>query len=269
MLGILLIFLNRGSSFFICTFSAFLHELGHKTIAEKYGYKMNKIRLMPFGAELHGDTDCFDGKDEIFISLAGPLVNFFICIILLGWWWINPAIYDRTIDIFETNLGLGIFNLLPLFPLDGGRILLSLLSQKTTRRNSAKIVKNITKIFAITLFMGFIITLFNEVNLTLGVMAFMLFFTASSSAKDAVYQKVSLVNLIQKKAVQWGYISVPETMKIYELKKLHIKNRVFIFIVLNGLGNEVFRFSEIDLERIESRLEPTKKVSEIKNFIGF
>lgn len=268
VLGIILTMLGNASMFFICTISAFFHELGHSVVASKYGYKMNRIRLMPFGAELSGETDCFDGKDEIYISLAGPIVNFFICLLILGLWWINPELYGITCQIFDSNLVMGIFNILPFFPLDGGRILLSVLSQHTTRRESAKVVKNITKVFALTLFMLFLITLFGKVNLTLGIMAFFLFFTATSSAKDAVYQKISLEKLIQSRGVQWFFLSVPQNFKVFELKKFHIKNRVAVFIVIDYYGKEMFRFSELELEKISSRISQVSELAELKRFLN-
>jgi len=268
ILGIILVLLGESSAFFICTISAFFHELGHSFVAQKCGYQMKKIRLMPFGAELHGDTDSFDGKDEIYIAIAGPCVNFFICLVILGVWWISPRLYGFTFQIFETNLVMGVFNLLPLFPLDGGRVLLSLLCRHTTRQNGAKIVKKITRIFACTLFFVFILTIFINMNLSFGIMAFMLFFSASNSAKDAVYQKVSLEKLVQKRCVQWVNLSVPEHLKLYELRHYHVKNRVAVFIVLNSRGLESFRFSELDLEKININLSQSLEVKDLKYILS-
>ena len=264
VLGVLMVFVGRGRAFFICTLSAFCHEWAHAIIAEKYGYKMERIRLMPFGAELHGDTDSFAGKDEIYVAVAGPLMNLFVCFLIVAGWWIFPEIYGATIDIFETNLVMGIFNLLPFFPLDGGRVLLSLLSLKTNRRDGAKIVKNITKIFSLTLFAGFLLTCFFEINLTLGVMSFLLFFSASTSARDAVYERLSLGEIVRTKSVRWVTISVPESMRIYELRRLHIKNQIIVFKVMNEYGVENFSFSEIDLERLKFKVDQGKSLIELK-----
>ena len=268
ILGIVLIIWGRGDVFFICSISAFFHELGHSVVAGKCGYKMERIRLMPFGAELHGDTDCFDGRDEIYIALAGPLVNFFICLVVLGLWWISPRLYGVTSGVFQTNLVMGCFNLLPLFPLDGGRILLSALSRNMTRRKGARLVKKLTQTFAVILFIAFLLTLFNGVNLSLGIMAFMLFFSASSSANDAVYQKIVLSNLVQTRAVQWVNFSVPKHFLVYQLRQYHIKNRVIVFSVIDEVGTEIFRFSELDLEREGIRISQTQKVGDLKKILS-
>ena len=263
--GIIMIVVGRGRAFFICTLSAFCHELAHSKVADKYGYKMERIRLMPFGAELHGDTDSFVGRDEIYIALAGPMLNFLICVFILGIWWLFPGSYDSTIEIFETNLVMGTFNLLPFFPLDGGRVLLSIVSMKTSRRTGAKIVKNTTKLFAITLFIGFILTCFFEPNLTLGVMGFMLFFSATASQREAVYEKLSLVELVKTKKVRWVTMSIPEDTAIYEVRRMHSKNQIAIFKVISKDGREIFSFNELDLERILASINQDLLVKDLKN----
>lgn len=263
--GIIMIVVGRGRAFFICTLSAFCHELAHSKVADKYGYKMERIRLMPFGAELHGDTDSFVGRDEIYIALAGPMLNFLICVFILGIWWLFPGSYDSTIEIFETNLVMGAFNLLPFFPLDGGRVLLSIVSMKTSRRTGAKIVKNTTKLFAITLFIGFILTCFFEPNLTLGVMGFMLFFSATASQREAVYEKLSLVELVKTKKVRWVTMSIPEDTAIYEVRRMHSKNQIAIFKVISKDGREIFSFNELDLERILASINQDLLVKDLKN----
>ena len=263
--GVVMIIVGRGRAFFICTLSAFCHELAHSKVADKYGYKMERIRLMPFGAELHGDTDSFVGKDELYIALAGPTLNFFICVFILGIWWLFPSSYGATIDIFETNIVMCIFNLLPFFPLDGGRVLLSIVSMKTDRKTGAKIVKNTTKIFAITLFMGFILTCFYKPNLTLGIMGFMLFFSSTASHREAVYEKLSLKELVKTKKVRWVTMSIPEDMAVFEVRRMHSKNQIAVFKVINKDGRETFSFTELDLERVIACINQDLIVKDLKN----
>ena len=61
--------------FLIYTICAVAHEIGHSLVANSIGYKLNKIKLMPFGAVVSGNIDGLKLKDEIKIALAGPLVN--------------------------------------------------------------------------------------------------------------------------------------------------------------------------------------------------
>ena len=248
VLGVILFFLGEIEIFIIYSISALVHEYGHFLVASKLGYRMIKIRLMPFGAELFGNLDSFDSRDELYIALAGPITNFIIVTIILGLWWLKPEMYNYTSEILKSNLVMGIFNLLPIFPLDGGRVILCFLSKKMPRPNAAKLVKYITKVFAILLFVLFILTsLFTKLNLSFGIMAFMLFFTASSAMQEATYQKIDLKTMACTKNMEWVIYSVPENMKIYELKKKHIKNKIILYIVLDAKGNLTFSFSELDL----------------------
>lgn len=267
ILGLTLFFLGEITVFIVTTLSALLHEFAHYVVASRMGYSMQKIRLMPFGAELFGDFDSFQNRDELKVAIAGPIMNFCICIVVLGLWWIKPVVYSFTDVFFSTNLVMGIFNLLPIFPLDGGRILLCLLSKNMERKKSAKIVKNITKTFAICLFIVFILTLVYKINLTFGIMAFMLYFSASSNFKDATYQKIRLNTLVEKKCVEWVIMSVPEKMQCYELRKKHIKNRVIQFIVLDGNNRISHSFSELELEDVIANINPALPVKNLKNIL--
>lgn len=268
LLGLFLILLGYGDIFCICTLSALLHEFGHYIVATRLGYQMVKIRLMPFGAELFGDTDCFVDRDEIKIALAGPFVNMCICILCLCGWWISPDSYRITYPIFANNIVMGIFNLLPIFPLDGGRIVLASLCKKMTRIKASKIVKQVTKGFAIIIFIAFLLTLIKGANLTLGIMGFMLYFTASSSSKEACYQKIKLSSLIKSRCVEWVEMSVPSTLRIYELKRRHIKNKITRFVVLDSDGKKLFEFNELDLESVEPYVNQSDFVLKIKGLIG-
>lgn len=262
ILGVALFIMGEFSLFITCSISALLHEFGHFIVAEKLGYKMNKIRLMPFGAELFGDLDSFDDKDELYIALAGPVVNFIIVIILLGLWWLKPELYNYTYEIFTNNLVMGVFNLLPIFPLDGGRIVLCFLSRKMERKKAARLVKNITKVFGVFLFIIFILSAFIKINLSFGILAFMLYFTASSSMQELTYQKIDLEELVLSKSVEWVIMSIPEHTKLYEIRKKHIKNKVILFLVLDKCGKVSYSFSELDLKRV---LLKTNEMITLKN----
>lgn len=267
ILGVVLLFVGQLSLFLITTFSALLHELGHFLVADKLGYKMTRIRLMPFGAELFGDFDSFYEKDEMYVAIAGPIVNFCFCIVILSLWWVKPAIYNVTEELFFTNLVMGLFNLLPIFPLDGGRIVLCKLSKNLERKKAAKLVKNITKFFAIMMFILFILTIFVKINLTFGIMAFMLYFTASSNFKDATYQKIELSSLVKEKFVEWVFMSVPETSKIYELRKRHVKNKVIVFLVLDAENNISYTINELELENLILRVNLLDDMKTIKKIL--
>jgi stage IV sporulation protein FB len=100
------------------------HELWHVFVAKSYGLKVHEIELLPYGgvAKIDGLVGK-EGNLEVKVALAGPLSNFFLAVIIaagLHWaWFYHPLAYF----MFMYNLLIGLFNLLPVLPLDGGRIL--------------------------------------------------------------------------------------------------------------------------------------------------
>lgn len=107
----------------------FLHELGHALVASYYKWKIKKIELLPFGGVM--ETDEFGSrslKEENLVVLGGPLVH---VVLLLGYFvgdmWFS---FDSEwANLFvKANISLLVFNLLPIYPLDGGRLFLNLLS---------------------------------------------------------------------------------------------------------------------------------------------
>lgn len=108
--------------FIICALTALLHECGHIFCAAKLGFECSKISLMPYGAAAQCNIEGISPADEIRLALAGPFVNFALCVAVAGLWWFFPQTYAYTDIIFYANSAMLIINLLPAYPLDGGRI---------------------------------------------------------------------------------------------------------------------------------------------------
>ncbi|MHB9093632.1 MAG: M50 family metallopeptidase [Eubacteriales bacterium] len=101
----------------------FLHEMGHVVVAVGYGIKVREVELLPFGGVAKvEDSIELDPVIETYMALGGPLTNGFLA---LAGWILNMYGMgnQRWLPFFiQCNLMLGIFNLLPALPLDGGRI---------------------------------------------------------------------------------------------------------------------------------------------------
>ena len=158
--GLYFAFIGKVFSFLICTIVALEHELGHFFASSKLGYKLNKITLMPYGAIIKGDDINLKYKDECKIALAGPIINLITALIFTALWWFIPDTYAYTDLIVFTSVTLAVINLLPCYPLDGGRFLLATLSLFTTRKKARTIVSIISLVFALLLFFLFIYSLF-------------------------------------------------------------------------------------------------------------
>jgi Zn-dependent protease len=121
-------------TFFSCVV---LHELGHSFTAMHYGIGVRRILLMPIGGMAEFDDIPRQPGREFLITLAGPAVNFVIAGVL--WLALPPALLSESESmtwlefghvILQANLVMGCFNLLPAFPMDGGRILRAALATR-------------------------------------------------------------------------------------------------------------------------------------------
>ena len=109
--------------FFCSVVCAVLHELAHAAQAAKLGYTAKQLLLMPYGAAIRMEIEDASAKDELSIALAGPLCNLCTAALFLSLWWCFPSAYPYTETAFYTSLSLGLCNLIPAPPLDGGRVL--------------------------------------------------------------------------------------------------------------------------------------------------
>lgn len=250
--GLVTIVVRKADLFVMYTVLALLHEGAHYLVAKKLGYKMCKVRLMPFGAELFGETDEFADNDEILISLAGPVFNLLLCLALVTMWWIVPITYAYTVDMCLASLMLALFNLLPIFPLDGGRVLLAILSKTTTRETATKRIKCLTQVFAFILLGLFVLSLFWGINLSLGIAGIMLF-ASSLAPSDAGYVRYFCWEK-RKRALLRGteevVVAVLEDVSLAKLYKRLSAKKLTLFKVFSGDGKELYMVSEEKLEEL-------------------
>jgi len=112
-----------------------LHEFGHALACRQVGGTANQIVLWPLGGVAFVDPPPRPGA-TLWSIAAGPLVNVALMPVLLALWWLSrslgwagemPNVHALLVTIFWINLGLLMFNMLPIYPLDGGQILRALL----------------------------------------------------------------------------------------------------------------------------------------------
>ncbi len=172
-----------------------LHELGHSFAALYFGVPVERIVLLPIGgvAQLKEMPD--KPFQEFVIAIAGPLVNVAVAIVmiglapLLGFSITNPlAVLGGPISltistiagyIFFYNIALAIFNMIPAFPMDGGRVLRSLLAMWIDYNLSTQIATTVGRIIAV----GLGIYGFTTGGLSLMLIAFFIYAGASQEAR--------------------------------------------------------------------------------------
>jgi len=117
---------DLGLIYTIALASVLLHEFGHIYAGQKYGAKTGDVTLYPIGGIAQVDiSNNYTGQKEFFIAIAGPLVNVALATLFLPLWALTD--WKILLQIGGINIALFIFNLLPCFPMDGGRIYRSLL----------------------------------------------------------------------------------------------------------------------------------------------
>lgn len=142
-------------------FSVLAHELGHAMMARECGVQVLDVTLSPIAGVARIEQAPLSPRDDLFIALAGPAVNLAIFMILFPWMLLIAVISGpdslfaagaRFRDLNLTtmisavatlNLGLMLFNLLPAFPLDGGRVVRAFLSTRMGRRMATSVATRI------------------------------------------------------------------------------------------------------------------------------
>jgi Zn-dependent protease len=133
-----------------------LHEFGHALMARRFGIETEDITLYPIGGVARLRRLPRAPGAELLIALAGPAVNFAIVgtLMALGFLGFDQVLADTKLGSFVgqllvVNLVLGLFNLIPAFPMDGGRVLRALLSGVMGRAQATSIAAGIGRVLAV------------------------------------------------------------------------------------------------------------------------
>lgn len=188
--GLYFAFCGKVFSFLTYTLVACIHECGHYVASSKRGYKLKRVVLMPYGAVIRGDKQDFSYVDEVMIALAGPAINAATAVIFIALWWIFPEVYPFTELAVEASLTIAIINMLPAYPLDGGRVLLATLSLKMSRKTALKIVKAIGVIVSAAMLGLFVYSCFTTLNVSLLFFSSFMLFGNLFLPKDNVYTRI-------------------------------------------------------------------------------
>jgi Zn-dependent protease/predicted transcriptional regulator len=135
--------------------SVLFHELCHSLLAKAHGIETKGISLFIFGGLALMSEEPVEAKTEFKIAIAGPLSSFFLAAVFLVYTVIFKILFETSLTgiisyyLFLINVLLAIFNLIPGFPLDGGRILRAYLWHRTGDYNKATIsASKVGKVFA-------------------------------------------------------------------------------------------------------------------------
>ncbi|WAH38971.1 M50 family metallopeptidase [Alicyclobacillus dauci] len=164
-----------------------LHELGHAFTARFCGYEVEEVSLLPFGgvAKLSYARLGFQPRDEALVAIAGPFVNLLLCILsatLYGMHVIDLTLYQQSMQL---NIWIGVFNLLPGLPLDGGRILRAARSRQVGYERATMEAYNLAFALSILLMLTGIVALYTgHPHFGMMLLGLFLFVTAWRGRKD-------------------------------------------------------------------------------------
>ncbi len=147
------------------------HEFGHALMARRYGIRTRDITMLPIGGLASLERIPEKPSEELAVALAGPAVN----VLILGILWVflfatgqlgslnNYLVAPDPLDprffaenLFVANLALVVFNLIPAFPMDGGRVLRALLAMRWDRAKATRFAAGIGRTLAVgMIFLGF------------------------------------------------------------------------------------------------------------------
>lgn len=123
-----------------------IHEISHAITGIILGLKLRNFEVLPFGFKITFEEFKFYKKmqrKKLLVALAGPLTNLIIMVFAI--------IFKLHTDIIYSNLIIALFNLIPIYPLDGGRIVKAILNTKLTPQKSNFILNKISNITIIIL----------------------------------------------------------------------------------------------------------------------
>jgi Zn-dependent protease len=144
----------EGVGFILAAFACVvLHEFGHALMGRRFGVVTRDITLLPIGGVARLDRIPRRPSQEVAVAVAGPLVNVVIASALLLTMRLSPGVYDFgdptlpersfLVRLFLFNIMVTAFNLIPAFPMDGGRVLRALLATRLDYVRATRVAANV------------------------------------------------------------------------------------------------------------------------------
>jgi Zn-dependent protease/CBS domain-containing protein len=243
---------------FLFVFVVF-HELAHSVIARNYGIKVRKIILYPIGGVSEIEEIPDNPSQEWRMAVGGPLTSLVLGVALLG---ISLLISPQSLSIYTfttitgnfltdlaiLNILLGAFNLIPAFPMDGGRVFRALLAERLKYSDATRYAVYIGKIFGIAMVLiGFV---YNFLLILVGIFVYI---GASEEAEQTIIS-TTLAGVRVKDVMQSEVGSVNPQQSLAEALEVMFKNRYHDALVeKDGVFQGVVTWNELIKVKPEDR----------------
>ncbi len=250
---------------FVCVL---LHEFGHALTARKFGIKTHSIVLLPIGGVASLEKMPDNPKEELWVALAGPAVNIVIALLLFPFQDYTLLMPENPEDfqffkaewsfvisyLFVVNITLVIFNLIPAFPMDGGRIFRAILSFFMPAHKATQIAAGLGQILAVGfILLGLFSTGFNPFIIIIGIFIFM----GAKSESDFKQKEFFLKGYTVKDVMltNFGTLNVDQTLQEATEKLLSVQTQDFLILKNNNYAGVLSR--EILLKSISAHPKDT------------
>jgi Zn-dependent protease len=240
-----------------------LHEFGHSVVAMRYGYEIESITLWLLGGLASFADFPEDWKHEFWIAIAGPVVSVAVGVVCYLVFVVAPVGSDAVLFVFGylalLNVVLAGFNMLPAFPMDGGRVLRALLARNQPHAQATQRAAAVGKVFA------FIMGLIGVLNfqLLLIVLAFFIYMAASGEAQQttlkAAFEDVTVGDVMTR---QEELHTVTEDTSVAELMNRMFEERHTGYPVLHG-GNLVGMVTLADARSVREVERDAYRVADV------
>ncbi len=232
---------------FTCLFlfgSVLLRELAHSLVAVKHGIQITNIRLFVFGGLAQASSEPVSGREEFLIALAGPVTSMFLAfgcgviyanLVLMG---ALPGVAAVALYLAAANLLLTLVNLIPGFPLDGGRILRAILWDRwNDLPRATKAVSQVGNAFALFLIvLGFLQFFFTQsvVSGLLLILVGLFMKQSSAGSYQAVVLKQALKGVQVRQIMTENVVTVDWLTSVDDLVREYVyKHHFTTFPVFN------------------------------------
>jgi Zn-dependent protease len=249
-----------------------IHEIAHSVVARRYGLKINNITLLIFGGISSIEEGTPDPVKELPMALVGPLMSCVVAIICTGIAYAaDILVADRavagTLIFFFGYLGLlnfilFVFNLLPAFPMDGGRVLRAWLARSRPLPDATRIAANIGKVFAVVFGIVGIVSL----SPILVIIAFFIYIGAGQEASALRYNFL-LKDVTVGDIMSGPVVAVPPNMPVHEvINQMYSSKHLGFPVVDRGIligmitVADVQKMSPIDRDAMQVRDVMTRDI---------
>ena len=219
-----------------------LHEFGHILMARRFGIRTPEVTLLPIGGVASLERIPEKPSQDLAVALAGPAVNVVIAILLIAAF---GAKMDGPVDhiddpalglasrLIVTNIFLALFNMLPAFPMDGGRVLRALLSMRMGPARGTQLAARIGQGLAFLL--GLIGLFGNPILLFIAIFVFL---AAEGEARDSALRN-AVTDLSVADAMETRFVSIPLEATLAQAVDVLLSSAQHEFPIVDGFRKPV------------------------------